>query len=403
MALHFQRCTRPSGHAGGPIYSTQNKSLGRASLREVECPVSKTRVSAEIEELSSLWKIPSPQALLEGNSIHVSSNGSLHIGVARLQEILKQVRTEDHQNILRFIVAHEVWHRWQLLSYGVNLTLLGIEERQVLECQADAMALNRVALADRGLLSGDKLKSIAELLATLAQHSSPWHLSKSDRLTSLGISIARGLFDVGTARNDSPHAAKHLQVFVEPRKGESTAEWTLRYCKKSLRFGGWALAAISVDDSDVQVSGDGSNSVVSYRIDYRNEGEVPVLLQGTIGEAPLLTLPHPETSPPHHKHFEVRIPALRTATLRGEVRWPNVTRRKFESHVDPQSNDSGRMLTASYIQGDECQPPRGNFKGRGFQISTAVWNIRKRPHKPFRLLLKRLGSPKTTIRSFLSI
>jgi hypothetical protein len=319
-------------------------------------------IAARAEKVSRALGLQAAPLNVTGRAIQFHADGTVEVGAIAVNELLKTAAPESSETIVAFLVAHEMWHRWQVQTYKVNFFRLEPEDRRLLECQADLLSLRLLfeesqALEDRG----EHTTAVIRSMALLSTHGGKWHLSGVERERIWQVGLARVLADDRAATGETLEFAKAVGAFVDARTGEAMPNWAIRSCRKILRHDAGALAAVVAEESEIDVTGASGREIVSYRVMYRNRSARPVRLEGTLGVPPFSVEPAVlRRGPATYRHFALDIPGAAESTLRGTLTWPHATRGVIRASLDPAAAESPTLfMSASYRAAPSCSRPEG--------------------------------------------
>jgi hypothetical protein len=211
----------------------------------------------------------------------------VHLSRAELRGHLRGLTEADAARVLRFILAHELWHTRQLSIYSLDVTGLSSEQRRIYECQADVMAAHHVA---RSILIG--LPEAATAMAAFRHldifaHSignpriGGEHPSPEQRRSAVRLGGGRALLELVEPAGHSERQDM-LRRLIDWRPNEGIVAWALRQCYRVTRAQLQAMRALSIRPISVNWSRDPNHPYVYFQIEYHNAGHNAIFVSAEI-------------------------------------------------------------------------------------------------------------------------
>lgn len=327
---------------------------------------------------AAYWKLAIPKIqTVDGVGVYADQAGTISIGRGFLAAVEGLSEKRLAASIVRFTLAHELWHLRQFDS-----DIISSKSRRpgiVLECEADMHAAYVVAqdiLESRepSELSDfrEQLDRIAELRQipkavlslTTADPRSHGHLSEHERNLSIHFGYSRANHEWSSNRMQSNKIpAKQLNAFsgrfLRPDYSQDISAQFENICKHITRQGADVLAELSVFDMPGDLIDSRTPTPrLTYSTSVKNRGNRPVQFS-VIGISGYKLLSNPETMSQVYLDTYwgvVDVPAGSSADMKSSMAFPAISPDKAEVFYWLGPMNANALVYARYI--GEAPVPR---------------------------------------------
>jgi hypothetical protein len=226
--------------------------------------------------------------LVGSGTAQANPDNGITIGRDELNQLLSGVSPDAVTEVVRFLIAHETWHRVQFAKYGTDILNSGKDRRRVLECQADLMAGRYVAAVatpdiENSVAQLSEVVAFAERIGT-AQYSLVDHPSQDARRTAVQFGILKNIrdqLDRQPASEENRRKKNLANNLLDARDDEDDFAWSFRRCRSIVHDSPAAVANVALGDADVNFNHqagktDAADAYVTFRIPYKNTGNRPI-------------------------------------------------------------------------------------------------------------------------------
>ncbi len=271
----------------------------------------KATVQEELRGLNAVMGTNATITFKDDGGINVAKGREPAFGLGYLAEIVEHSEPERAQDVIRFVIAHELWHQIQFTRHGsvarggpdaANRSSL-TEDSRLGECQADLMAgyyLARLAPVDL-VESAEMVSNIMGVVYAVGErpfsnriHPSKvqrslaalWGLRKGRLDSVTGEQLVQNIHDLrarmshvleGLEDGDEPTQTNVYQARLAARRlinytpGQSNYDWSLQECKRITNYRSASASHVALRDQDVYWSRDPA-PLVQFRLSYENTG-----------------------------------------------------------------------------------------------------------------------------------
>jgi hypothetical protein len=241
-----------------------------------------TLAAAEALRLNQLYATSAIIQVVSSGQTDSTPDGLVTLSRAEIDGIVAQAQITDPAIVRRFVIGHEMAHQLQFRIYGRNVLYRGLDERKVLECQADM--LSGANLLTNEPLNQDRNAALADVIRVAfmvgSENYSPVdHPDHEQRrlATKLGLALGtlRAMQTLSDAQRNRPLEAEIARK-IDLRPNESAEAWSLRLARRVVHYQREAVAALSAGDPDISWNTSAEHPVVTYSLPYTNASSRPI-------------------------------------------------------------------------------------------------------------------------------
>jgi len=350
------------------------------SYAETTIEMLQTQWSAT-QGLSRDWAVPPhTMEIVSGVTVTATQDSRVLVGRKFLEGLNSLPDTQLNKSVLRFTLAHEIWH---IKQYASNISLAtDTAMRPLVECGADAMASYGIAshefkvsetasLEERKAAWGriSELRRVPEVLAELSSTSTKTNESLNiyQRALAIHFGITRAAYDwtlpqLAGESKDAKQLHSVVKRFVLDLASKTPAESLLEICRHIVRDSGDALQKTTALPTGFETENIGTVDAASIQeVEVTNTSNRPIRysITGLSGFRPK------GKSPDSSKYVyvdaqrvEADIPAKGKVKLKVKLRFPlaGFNSEKHDSFSPVLSFDEEALVAARYIGGPIATP-----------------------------------------------
>jgi hypothetical protein len=230
---------------------------------------------------SSEWLVK-PHLAFKEEGIRSLPSGEVLVDLSELESVLEDVEGNYRPLVVKFVIAHEIWHQVQYRIYGLDATEDKYKQQKTLECQADMMAAHYLA-AEIGSATELQQKAVAtlpEFAFVLGRLSDGLlHPSEIQRRLAVEIGLQRaihdGKFPIGD-RETLANIRKTTLMLADIKTGERLAQWSLRQCRMVIHDDKELLQGLAVEPEGQKIEWEKTQGFVRFAVPFRNITNLPL-------------------------------------------------------------------------------------------------------------------------------
>ena len=327
-----------SGGVGAMVAVTLACLATQASAQVPALDPLDARILSQFKAIADHWNLQSIPRLTEGEAFLSERSGVVTIGRGAVRKIFAIAPTDAQDEVLRWVLAHELSHQVQFRDFGGGVDVSGADAK-LLECQADVMAGNllgeTVLDKDLAAFTTAEQQRIGKAISMILDVASNAEMSFEGRLDHPTASQRRIAVRMGVRRammsritllqgaDGSDALGVVLPSMLMTDADTAPKDWAPMICRAILHNGDGAKD-LSVGKAAIQWDKPPDPPAVHYSIPFANLG--PLTLRATLQVA---TAAVPRTSPTDHeswlatdaKTFQVDIAPGATFVAEGALSW----------------------------------------------------------------------------------